>query len=196
MLSDKKPQFEKYLEPVAKQLSGVNPNILTLLGSIPPLLFFVSVLYHQYILALVALVGTGFDLIDGMIARKYNKVTNFGGFLDSVMDRIGDFLIISAFSFGGIVEWEITTILLFISFLISYTRAHGELRNSNKISFAVGLIERPERIVIMFFALISYILFPTIIVNQLNTAEWLFIFLSFLSFITVIQRIQYAYKKL
>jgi len=51
-------------------------------------------------------------MLDGMVARKYHKVTAYGGFLDSTMDRVADFLIITAFSFGGIVRWEIVAPLL------------------------------------------------------------------------------------
>ncbi len=196
MLSNKKPQIEKYFEPLAEYLSGANPNVLTLIGSIPPLLFFVFVIKHWYLLAFVALFGYFFDLIDGMIARKYNKVTSFGGFLDSTLDRVGDFLTITAFSFGGIVRWEIIALLLLLSFLTSYTRAHGELRSNNKVDFAIGLIERPERLVLIFLSLFAYLVFPNIAVYGLNIAEWIFVLSIFLSFITVIQRIQYAYKKL
>ncbi len=144
MLSNQKPKIEKLFLPIASALSGINPNIITLLGSIPSLVFFVSVINGLYFIALVAFFGNLFDLIDGMIARKYNKVTAFGGFLDSTLDRVSDFFIITAFSFGAIVRWEIAVTLLFLSFLTSYTRAHGELRSNSKVNFAIGLIERPE----------------------------------------------------
>jgi len=198
MLSDKKPQVEKYFEPLAKHLSFVNPNTLTLIGSIPPLLFFVFVIKHLYILAFIAFFGSLIDILDGMIARKYNKVTKFGGFLDSTMDRVGDFFIITAFSFGGIIRWEITAPVLLLSFLISYIRAQGGVRSNGDANFAlgVGIIERTERSVLALTALILYFFFPNISVLSFNIAEWCFILLGFLSFYTVLQRIIYAYKKL
>jgi len=195
MLSSKKSTVEAYLHPIVKYLSHANPNTLTLLGSIPPLLFFVCILYHSYILALIAFVGNGFDMLDGMVARKYHKVTPFGGFLDSTMDRVADFLLITAFAFGGIVRWEIVAPFLLFAYLTSYVRSRGELANP-KVSFAMGLIERPERLVLIFFALLLYILFPTITFLNLNVAEATFIFIMLLSLYTVIQRIVHAYKKL
>src|SRR5438105_997507 len=105
MLSNKKTTIENYFEPLVKLLSQVDPNYLTFLGSIPPLLFFVFVVSHHYIWALVAFLGNALDLLDGMVARKYSKVSAFGGFLDSVMDRVSDFFIIAAFGFGRIVRW-------------------------------------------------------------------------------------------
>jgi phosphatidylglycerophosphate synthase len=195
MLSAQKPTVEKYLTPLVKFLSNVSPNTLTLLGSIPPLLFFVFMIYHWYVLALIALLGNGFDMIDGMVARKYNKVSAFGGFLDSTIDRVADFLIITAFAFASIVHWEIVMPLLLFAYLTSYVRSRGELANP-KVSFAMGLIERSERLVLIFLALLCYFIFPTAKFLNLNIAEITFIFLALLSLYTVLQRITYAYRNL
>lgn len=195
MLTSKKSTIESYLSPIVDSLSRVNPNLLTLLGSIPSLLFFVFVVNHWYIAALVAFVGNGFDLIDGMVARKYNKVTNFGGFLDSTMDRIADFLLITAFAFGGIVRWEIVAPLLLFAYLTSYIRSRGELANRS-VSFAIGIIERTERLVLLFVALLLYYFFPKVDFSGLNSAELLFLLITLLSLYTVIQRFIHAYKKL
>ncbi len=181
---------------MASYFSRVNPNILTLIGSIPPLLFFVFVIYHFYFLAVLAFLGNVFDAIDGMVARKYHKVTNFGGFLDSTLDRVSDFLFITAFAFGGIVRWEIITPLLLLSFLTSYTRARGETASSNHAQFTIGIIQRGERLVFIFAAFLLYVFFPRIVIFGLNIAEFIFILLIFLSTYTVIQRIIHAYKKL
>jgi len=196
MLSDKKPTIEKYFEPVAKSLSGVSPNTLTLLGSIPPLLFFVFVINKLYILALIAFLGIAIDFVDGMIARKYNKVTEFGGFFDSLMDRVSDFLFITAFAFAGIVRWEIIAPLLLFSFLTSYIRSRAGLAARSHMEFAIGLIERPERLACIFFALATYLVLPNFLINTLNIAECIFLILTFLSAYTVFQRIIYAYRKL
>jgi archaetidylinositol phosphate synthase len=195
MLSVKKQSIEKYLMPVATLFKGVDPNVLTLLGSIPSLLFFVFVINHSYIWALIAFAGNGFDLIDGMVARRYNKVTKFGGFLDSTLDRVSDFLMITSFAFAGVVRWEIVAPFLLFSFLISYTRSRGELANPS-VSFAVGLMERTERLMITFLALILFMIFPNFILSGFNSAEIIFILLVILSCYTALQRIMHAYKNL
>lgn len=195
MLSYKKSSVEKYLEPFVGLFKNVNPNVLTLLGSIPSLLFFVFLIMHWYVLALIAFLGSIFDLMDGMIARKYNKVTAFGGFLDSTLDRVSDFFIITAFAFAGIVRWEIAAPLLLFSFLISYTRSRGELANPS-VSFAVGLIERTERLLLTIAALIVYMIFPNTSWWGLNLAEIVFAVLVILSFYTFLQRVIHAYRKL
>jgi phosphatidylglycerophosphate synthase len=196
MLSHKKSQIETHLEPLVGLLSKVNPNVLTLIGSIPPLLFFVFVIYKMYFLAFIALLGSAVDLLDGMVARKYNKVTNFGGFFDSIIDRVGDFLYITAFSFSGIVRWEIAAPLLLFSFMTSYIRSRAGLAANSHMEFAVGLIERPERLLFIFLSLLLFTIFPEISLNGLNLAELAFLLLTFLSFVTVIQRTIHAYKKL
>jgi archaetidylinositol phosphate synthase len=197
MLSYKKPSIEKYLDPLTGLFRDINPNVLTLLGSIPPLLFFVFVLNHWYVLALFAFLGNSFDLIDGMVARKYNKVTPFGAFLDSTLDRLSDFLMITAFAFAGIVRWEIVAPFLLFSFMISYARSRSETLVKDKTtSFAVGLIERTERLMAIILALLLYIFFPNFIILIFNLAECIFILLIVLSFFTLLQRILYAYKKL
>lgn len=151
---------------------------------------------HAYLLALLALLGTLLDGLDGIVARAQNKATAFGGFLDSTIDRLSDSLIIVAFSFGAIVQWEITVSLLIFSFLISYTRSRGELASDNKVLFDVGLIERPQRIIIIFFSLLLFILFPNIGIGGFNLLEICLTILTFLSAYTVLERILYAYQKL
>jgi len=200
MLSNKKPSVEKYLDPFVGHFKETNPNVLTLLGSIPPLLFFVFVLFHWYWFALIAFVGNLFDFIDGMVARKYHKVTAFGGFLDSTLDRVGDFLIISSFAFAGIVRWEIVAPLILFSFLISYARGTSEkvalMNNDTTTKFNVGVIERTERLALVIIALLLTMAFPQIHMGSFNLAEIVFIFLTLLSFYTVVQRIMHAYRKL
>lgn len=195
MLSRHKTSLEHYLEPVAVRLHKISPNILTLVGSIPSLLFFVFLLNHWYVAALLIFIGNAFDMVDGMVARKYNKTTAFGGFLDSFMDRISDFLIITAFAFSDIVRWDIAAPLLLFAYLTSYARSRGELAN-NTVSFALGLIERTERLILIFLALLFYTLSPNLLIFDLNLAEVLFLLTSALSLYTVLQRIMHAYKHL
>lgn len=195
MLSSQKQSVEKYLEPFIGMFANVSPNTLTFLGIIPSILFFVFIVSHFYLLAMISFLGNFFDFIDGMVARRYHKVTPFGGFLDSTMDRVADFLIITAFAFGGIVRWEIVAPLLLCAYLTSYMRSRGELANK-KVSFAIGIVERTERLMLIILALIFFVLFPHFIVFSLNIAEFVFLFLLILSAGTVWQRGMHAYQKL
>ena len=195
MLTRYKKAAESILEPVIKPLSKFNPNVLTLIGSIPSLLFFVAVVNHYYILALCTSVLHLFDHLDGMVARKYKKVTAFGGFLDSTLDRVGDYFLITCFAFAHIAPWETVAPLLLFSFMTSYIRSRGELANPH-VSFAVGIVERTERLLIIFLTLLLYILFPKYELGSMNIVEYgLFILLVF-SAVTIWQRFMFAYKNL
>lgn len=195
MLTKTKPVVEKALEPLVKPLAKVNPNVLTALGLVPPLVFFIAVVNGNYVLALIAFVGNIFDLFDGMVARKHKKVTAFGGFLDSTLDRVGDFLLITPFAFAGIVGWEIVAPLLLFAFLTSYIRSRGELANPS-VSFAIGIIERTERLIVIFTALLLYTFLPNLKLAEFSIMEISFAFLTILSLYTVAQRVAHAYKKL
>ena len=197
MLTEYKPKLDKLITIIAKPFVKINPNILTFLGVIPPILFFIFLLNKNYLFALLMFLGLFFDTIDGAVARITNKITPFGGFLDSSMDRISDFLLISAFGFSGIVKWEIIVIVAFLSFLVSYLRSRGELAGSGKISLAVGIMERTERIVFLVLALLAQWLFPKVlVVSQFNISEVIFIIIGLLTFITALQRIIVAYHHL
>jgi CDP-diacylglycerol--glycerol-3-phosphate 3-phosphatidyltransferase len=159
-------------------------------------LFFILMASHHFVWALVALFGTVFDLLDGLVARANNRVTGFGALLDSSMDRVGDFLIILGFYAAGLVRIETTAILLTATFLISYIRSRAELASGGTIKFNYGLIERPERIIFFGVVLLAHLLAPGSVIYGMSTVEMLVRLLTLLSVYTVIQRILLAYKML
>ena len=177
-------------------LGWIRPNTLTLVGIIPQALFFYFMNSHQFGWAAVALVFSIIDMLDGALARSQNRVTAFGGFLDSTLDRVADFLIIGGFYVAGLVNLPTTAILLCATFLISYTRSSAGLNSNGKIKFDQGLIQRPERIIFLFFVIILRIFFPTAAFQGLALSEILITILTILSVYTLGERIWYAYKKL
>jgi len=196
MLSVFKPVAEKSLTPVAQLLRNVNPNTLTLLGVVFPVVFFALLANELYGLALIALVLNAADMLDGLVARSQNKVTAFGGFLDSTIDRFADFVVIVAFSFTGLVSWEIVAPLLLLTYLISYIRSRTELAAKGKLVASVGIMERTERLTAIFIGLAAYAIWPTATLAGLNILGITFLLLIALSAVTVGQRVWFAYKKL
>lgn len=196
MLTVFKPVAEKSLAPMAHLLRHVNPNALTLLGIVFPIIFFVLIANELYALALVALVLNLADMLDGLVARSQNKVTAFGGLLDSTVDRFADFVVIVAFSFAGLVSWDIVAPLLVFTYLISYIRSRTELAAKGKLVASVGIMERTERFIAIFIGLAAYALWPSVTVNGLNILSVTFLLLIVLSAITVGQRMWFAYRKL
>lgn len=195
MLTELKPKIEPAINVLAKPFMGVNPNVLTALGIIPPILFFVFILQSQFLLAIAALLGSAFDFLDGAIARATGRVSAFGGLLDSTVDRIADILFIAAFGFAGVVRWELVIPAISLAYLTSYIRSRAELAANGSFKLAVGLVERSERLIIVALAVIS-IVFIDSSFNGYNLTELVFLFLILASAITCVQRLVVAYQRL
>lgn len=196
MLSVFKPVAEKFLRPVARPLEGISPNLLSALGLVFPVAFYLCVINKLYWLALVVFVCNAVDLLDGMVARATGKVTAFGGFLDSTIDRFADFVVIAAFGFAGIVPWDLLLPLLMLTYLISYMRSRIELAAYGKIKADVGIMERTERLVLLFLGLLLYAIFPRAQLFGQNFVELACWAIIVFSVITVWQRLVFAYRKL
>lgn len=190
-------KYKKNLNPIinfiAKPLKGIDPNILTLLGLLPPLIFFTLMAYEFYTWALISMAGILLDTLDGAVARMSNKVSRFGGVLDSTFDRVSDSIFIAGFAVAQVISYELAFFVIMLSFLISYIRARSEVE---KADVKNGIIERPERLIIISMSLLAYILFPTTLFYDMNLAVWGFVLLGLLSFITVLQRLVKSYKEL
>jgi len=136
-------------------------------------------------------IGTSFDTLDGAVAKLSNRVTKLGALLDSTLDRLSDALMVIGFYYGGLLGLELALIVLVESYLISYIRSRAELAAKGDFVLNVGIIERPERIIILMLALILKLLnLPQISITGV------FIILALLSFITILQRMVIAGKRL
>src|SRR5579863_336785 len=140
-------------------LSRINPNVLTFMGlvvnSIAAVLFGNANGDNQarmFRYAGLVIIGSGFfDLVDGQVARATNRVTRFGAFFDSVIDRYSDasqFLgLLVFYARGDRFFYTILAAVVMISaIMVSYTRARAE---SLIGSCRVGFMERPERLVLV-----------------------------------------------
>jgi CDP-diacylglycerol--glycerol-3-phosphate 3-phosphatidyltransferase len=101
--------------------------------------------------AAIVLVGGVFDLVDGVVARRQGRVTTFGGFLDSSLDRVVDMALLLGLAMhyagrgAGGLAW-LAAFALVATVMVSYTKARAE---SVVPRFEGGLLERAERIVIL-----------------------------------------------
>ena len=140
-----------------------------------------------------------FDVFDGEVARRTEKNTKAGAFLDSNLDRASDGLIVIGMILGDLINYITGFILIFLMIMISYIRTRAE--NEGIEMIGIGLMERAERIIILFFAFIIEIW-----VNYLTTTFFghpspLFFQIFILIFIilliiTILQRFIYSYKNL
>ena len=187
MLLRVKNYSEKLLLPLARKIKRIPANYFTIAGTLSTVIVFFGFLFRFTLLFIIFLFITEFlDQIDGVVARLQGP-TILGAFLDSSLDRIGDFFLFSGLILGGYTSIEIGLIALAGAFLTSYTRAKIEALGIENL-YGVGLLERTDRVPILFIGAIIQIWIPTALM-------WTSIFLAIGSTITVIQRMRFAYLK-
>lgn len=187
MLLQIKKFSEKLLLPLGKKLVKIPANYITLFGLISAIITFFGFIFHCLMIVIVFLFITEFfDQLDGVVARLQGP-TILGGFLDSTLDRIGDFFLFIGIIFGGYTTLEIGILVLIGTFLTSYTRAKIEALGIDNL-YGVGILERTDRVLILFIGSIFQIWFPTAI-------WWTMIILAVGTNITALQRIIYAFRK-
>ncbi|MEM1539100.1 MAG: archaetidylinositol phosphate synthase [Candidatus Bathyarchaeia archaeon] len=169
---------------------GVSPNMMSSVGVALALLAGIAYLggHRTLLWAAVLLLLSGYcDMLDGAIARLHKKVTLFGGFLDSLLDRYADSAIYAGIILGGLCTLPWGLAALIGSLLVSYARARGEAAGIKMEG--VGIAERAERIIIIAAASII----ETIVVGALEAA---IIALAILTNLTVLQRSINAFRAL
>ncbi len=133
-------------------LSRIHPNVLTFFGLVINIWAAWLLAKGQFRAAGFVIIGAGlFDMVDGRVARETNRVTRFGAFFDSVLDRCSDMALLI-----GLLVWYgnnnqpgyvvLTAVAMMACVMISYARARAE----NLIpTCKVGFMERPERVVLV-----------------------------------------------
>ena len=105
--------------------------------------------------AIVFVIGSVLDILDGALARAGGKATPFGAFLDSTTDRIGEAFMLGAIAVsfyrdGNETAFLFTFAALAGSFLVSYTRSKAETLG---LKGDVGIGSRAERVVVISIGL-------------------------------------------
>ena len=159
-----KEAFRQLIRPLARVLSAirVRPDVLTVTGwvlSVGAATLF-ALGYTKTAGAMVLFAGL-FDALDGAVARESNRMSSFGAFLDSTLDRLSESAI-----FVGIVffyassarpyEALLAGVAMTFSLMTSYTRARAE---GLGFECEVGLLERAGRVVILsLFSLAGFLI--------------------------------------
>ncbi|MEM3769853.1 MAG: archaetidylinositol phosphate synthase [Candidatus Bathyarchaeia archaeon] len=194
MLTKLKAKVQSAIKTQAKAANklGLTPNIVSGMGIVLALLSATAYANGRQTitltLAVVLLLLSGYcDILDGALARLFQKATPFGGFLDSLLDRYADSAVYLGIILGGLCSVLWGLIALMGSLLVSYSRARAEAAGIKMET--IGLAERAERIIIIAVASIAEIFF-------VGVMEAGMIFLAVLTNLTVLQRSLYAHKAL
>jgi len=163
----------------------MSPNDVTIVGFLVSLLFIPAIAFfaNYTIATVIVLIAGFFDALDGAYARATNRVTELGGFVDSVLDRYSDAIIMVTIIFAGLCNVVWGMIALVGSLLVSYSRARAESYGVKH--FLVGFAERPFRLVLIALSLLLQNWFPLIV-------NYMVIALAVMTHLTVLQRAIYA----
>jgi len=166
--------------------TGIPPNLITwsaLVGN-----FWAGVLFARGRFASaggVMILACLCDLLDGPVARRQNRISLFGGFLNSIVDRYADLILflgllvyyaqVNRFRYAVLAGAAMAGAVM-----VSYAKARAE---SLVPQAEVGFWDRPERLVLMILGALT---------NRMEIALWI---LAIGPNITVIHRIVDTWKQ-
>ena len=166
--------------------TGVNPNLLTFLGLLVNFAAAASFAIGNFRTGAMIIFFAGFlDMLDGQVARRQNRVTAFGAFYDSTLDRYADMALYMGllvyYSVSGRTPYVVLAAVATAgSVMVSYARARAE---SLIPLCKVGFMERPERLVLLIIGGVF---------NRMAQVLWV---IAVISTITVINRIVFTWQE-
>ena len=174
------------LTPNALTASGV---VLCTVASILVVFEDRNELLFYWLAAVVFVVGSLLDILDGALARAGGKTTPFGAFIDSTTDRVGEGFMLTAIAYVLAVNHHpvfvaVAMMALLGSFLVSYTRAKAETLG---LRGDVGIGSRAERVVVITTGLV---------LAPWGMLGWALVLLAVTAWITVFQRVLHVRKQL
>lgn len=146
---------------------GMTPNMVTVTGLLlNGAVAWVLAAGHLRVGGILLLLAGAFDMLDGALARRTRALSTFGSFLDSTLDRYSEAVVLIGLIYvesrvGDTGNVTLLAGILTGSFLISYARARAE---GLGLECKVGLLPRPERIIILAVGLVFPLLRPVLIV--------------------------------
>jgi CDP-diacylglycerol--glycerol-3-phosphate 3-phosphatidyltransferase len=166
--------------------TGIPPNVITWCALVANLWAGMLFAAGRFAAAGGMMILAGLcDLLDGPVARLQNRVSLFGGFLDSILDRYADLILflgllvyyaqVNRFRYAVLAGAAMAG-----SVMVSYAKARAE---SLVPTSEIGFWERPERLVLMILGALT---------NRIDVALWL---LAIGPNITVIHRILHTWKQ-
>jgi len=169
---------------------GVTPNIVTVTG------FLVNCVTAAVLASGHLSIGGGllffsgmFDMLDGALARVMSRQSDFGAFLDSILDRYSEAAILLALIYQFSVDTParpVPVLLVYAvavgSLVISYARARAE---GLGLEAKMGIAPRPERVVILGIGLLF----------NATTTVLALVVLTFITHFTAMQRLYAVWRQ-
>jgi phosphatidylglycerophosphate synthase len=195
MLSEKRKKFESISIKVGLVFGRLpfTPNQWTLFSLLPALICFYFLIQENFLFAAFFFAFAAFvDVVDGAVARVQGKTTKKGAYLDTIVDRyielivfFGLFLIELPFFYLSSKVWVL--FCLFGSMMTTYSKAAAKEKLLLETELKGGLIERPERLILLFLILLAGIF-------SLQYTVYLLVLFTVLTNLSAFQRILKAFS--
>jgi archaetidylinositol phosphate synthase len=195
MLEERKEKFRFISEKVGFLFAKlrIHPNFFTLISLFFGFLCFLSLFKNNLISAILFfLLASILDFIDGAVARASGEVTKLGAYLDTICDRYIEGMVLFGFLFLPLPEIVFPAYIwiflcLFGSLMTTYSKAAAKEKEILREELKKGLLERPERIILIFLAMIFGSL-------NFSFSVYLLIIFAILANFTAFQRIYFTLR--
>jgi archaetidylinositol phosphate synthase len=203
-----RPRLVRYIEPIATVFckAGITPNQISLLSLFAGVLCAVSYCYQMFILgSLFLFVSAVLDLVDGSVARRTERETQFGAVFDWIADKYVDALVILGIGISGIAilsrfpgfppisDSAVVAVAIIGSLMntfikpVVYAETGYKDRVGGKIEDpleGVGFFGRPETILVLFIGGVTGYIWVSVILIAVGTN------------LSALQRVIYLYGRL
>jgi archaetidylinositol phosphate synthase len=187
-LYKKRQRFEKLSVKTSIVFSrlGLSANQWTGLTLIPTFIALYFLVKADFIPAsLFFILSAFFDLIDGSVARVTGTASKLGAYLDTIMDRYVEFLIVLGLLFVALPDIFLPVrvwifLYLFGSMMTTYSKAAAKEKGLVEDELKGGALERAERLIILFIGILlasvdtvflSYILMVLAVLTNLSALQ-------------------------
>jgi len=173
---------------------GLSPNQWTVLSIVPIIIAMYFLMQAQFFLAALFFIISSFlDLVDGSVARVTGKVSLKGAYLDTVVDRYIEAIIVFGLLFLALPTIFLPPqawifLYLFGSMLTTYVKAAAKEKNLVSKELKGGILERAERLIILFVGIL-------LAAVNIEFLLYIIIILAILTNISALQRIGAALKQ-
>lgn len=195
VLNNYRGRVDGLLTKISKPFMRMNPNTITLISLLISFLAALSYYltwYSSYLLFLsflFILLASMMDAIDGKVARMRGISSPRGDFLDHLIDRYGDMLIIIGIALSPYSSPLIGLFALSGVFMTSYVGTQAQAVGLKRLYG--GILGRADRLVIlMLLPIVQFFWWGYL----LSISSWVLLFFAVLGHITALQRIFYAWK--
>jgi phosphatidylglycerophosphate synthase len=138
------------------------------------------------------------DGLDGLVAREMGNASRKGDFLDHVIDRYADLLMIGGIVFGSYAPWPIGLLALLGVLLASYMGTQAQAVGIGRMYG--GILGRADRIVLILGATILTVIYPLPLPSSgpisFSFLGWALVIFALLGHATAIQRFVYTWRQL